>query len=340
MEIKNIFRAGLLISFSLFCSIQSCKKPDKKNTDEVSVLEKACIVCEGNFQWGNARLDVLDIKKGTLENDAFKSANGRPLGDVFQSIYAPKDENNLYLVINNSGKIEVVNKNTLKSITTITGLNSPRYMTKTSAGEYWITDIYSGKITVLNANYQLLKTIQINGWAEQIIQIDQWVYVAAVTSGKVMIFDVDGTIKDSLDAGKGCSWLAKGKNNQLISLSSDAGKSKLITWNLTTRKLEKSIDLMYGSSKLAIKEGSDTLFFIGKGVQYFLLNENNENTYTIAGTNGINWYGLGVSPWGGYVLASDAKDYISEGEVHLLHPQMGDIAKFKSGIIPSDILFP
>src|SRR6478752_3181460 len=63
------------------------------------------IVNEGNFNSGNAGLTYLDLANDKLYEDLFQSANGRKLGDVFQSVNMLNGK--AYLVVNNSQKIEV-----------------------------------------------------------------------------------------------------------------------------------------------------------------------------------------------------------------------------------------
>ena len=58
--------------------------------------------------------------------NSFLKCNGRPLGDVPNSMII--NGYLAYIVVNNSGKIEVINRNSLESVATINGLISPRNM--------------------------------------------------------------------------------------------------------------------------------------------------------------------------------------------------------------------
>lgn len=84
---------------------------------------------EGNFTYGNASLCYYDITDSQLvtdpdgDNDIFLSANGIPLGDVAQSVTAYG--NTVYVVVNNSGVIFAIDRNTAKITGTIRGLTSP-----------------------------------------------------------------------------------------------------------------------------------------------------------------------------------------------------------------------
>ena len=59
---------------------------------------------EGNFQLGNASVDVFDKTTGSISRSVFQSSNDRPLGDIAQSMLIDADTG--YIVINNSGKVE------------------------------------------------------------------------------------------------------------------------------------------------------------------------------------------------------------------------------------------
>jgi len=65
------------------------------------------ILNEGAFGQGNASISTFNPAARELQNNVFASRNApRVLGDVLQS--AIQHENRLYLVVNNSKKIEVV----------------------------------------------------------------------------------------------------------------------------------------------------------------------------------------------------------------------------------------
>src|SRR5690606_20998621 len=63
---------------------------------------------------------------GVLQNNVYENINGELLGDTAQCLYA--DEDRLFIVLNGSGTIEVVDRYTLEKIGTVsTGLSNPRY---------------------------------------------------------------------------------------------------------------------------------------------------------------------------------------------------------------------
>src|SRR6478609_285942 len=89
--------AALLFIFS------SCKRePEEPIPVQQSYIGGVYVVCEGNYGSGNSTISFYN--KGTVANDIFKAANGRPIGDQAQSITIYKDK--AYVLVQNSGKIE------------------------------------------------------------------------------------------------------------------------------------------------------------------------------------------------------------------------------------------
>ena len=148
------------------------------------------IANEGGFTLGQASLSFLDIVEDTLYNNVFEAINGRPLGDVLQSVNYYKGK--AYLIINNSRKIEVVDSITFQSLTTITDLNSPRELIGFQ-NKLFITDLYSNQITVLDAsNYELIDEIETGGWNSKMLIYKNQLFV---TQQQIFSNNVPGNLK-------------------------------------------------------------------------------------------------------------------------------------------------
>ncbi len=83
-----------------------------KNLNEV----RAIVVSEGQFGYGTSSLTSLSYD-GDVEQDLFRRINNRPMGDVAQSM--ARIGNNLYVALNNSRKLEVMDANTFQSVETM-----------------------------------------------------------------------------------------------------------------------------------------------------------------------------------------------------------------------------
>ena len=106
MKLKYL---ALLLALTIF----SCKK-DSETTPSTSFLASPggmYISNEGVFQSGNASLSFFNPATHMVINNVFQSANSESIGDICQSMTLIN--NKLYVVVNNSGKIEVCNPFTL-----------------------------------------------------------------------------------------------------------------------------------------------------------------------------------------------------------------------------------
>ena len=87
------------------------------NETPIAGSQRVVVLNEGNFMFGNGSVSVIDNSIEQVSNEAFKQANGYPLGDVPQSLMVHDSLG--YIIVNNSGKIEVVDWADFKSVKTI-----------------------------------------------------------------------------------------------------------------------------------------------------------------------------------------------------------------------------
>ena len=105
----------------------ACMEWDYGSREPVSTVEGGLfVVCEGNFQYGNASLTFYDPASRRVENDCFLRANGFKLGDVGQSMTLRDGIG--WIVVNTSKVIFAVDAATLREVGRITGLTSPRHI--------------------------------------------------------------------------------------------------------------------------------------------------------------------------------------------------------------------
>lgn len=151
-------RILLIIYPLLLISLSSCDK-DIAYTDQDVDKEgdyRAIIVNEGQFGYGTASLTTLS-HNGVSTQDVFRKVNGRPMGDVAQSMTLIG--NNLYVPLNNSRKIEVFDKTTFKSVETISIDQDviPMYVQHLGGDSIAVTDQMwrnsSSKLMIIDINH-------------------------------------------------------------------------------------------------------------------------------------------------------------------------------------------
>lgn len=302
------------------------------------------VLNEGNFQWGNASTTLIDISSGNVTQNWFEKVNDRPLGDVLQSAFM---DGELFLVVNNSQKIERMADAVSKATSPITGLQSPRFIIKSNHG-YFVSDLYANKLYKINSTFQIQSEIPMNGWGEEMLCDDgETVFVCNVSSGYLMKLNAaTGVFSDSVMLGDYPKSIVSDSQNRLWVLCEGSiypNESAGSLWCLDASDLSviysKTFELNEHPSRLTIqKEGADTLYFLKNGIFKMPLSnlEVPQNAFINQGAH--LFYGLGVDLKGN-IWVSDARDYVQQGDVYH-YDCSGNLKKeYKAGIIPSGFVF-
>lgn len=348
-NLKQITKVSLMaLSAVLVLFLNACKKEDSNptpGTPSSGSFKGVFIINEGNFQKGNATVDFYDPSKKELTESVFsKNNNNLPLGDIFQSMV--KVDNKFYLVVNNSGKIEIVNATDFKTTASIKNLGSPRYLQPLSATgnkKAYVTDFFSGEISIIDlSTYSKTGTISLPGWNEHMVDGGAGVLVSSPGNNKVYTINTTSNmVTDSLSVSGFIQGMVKDKNGKawVLTDSSGANPAKLYLINPNTAKTERVLEMPagVGATKLAINGAGDMLYYINSiGVFDLPITSN-----LITGTSLRNgyYYGMGIDPNDGNIYLSDPIDYNQKGNVIRFDPNKGDTVKFKAGVIPGGFYF-
>jgi YVTN family beta-propeller protein len=228
----------LLAAFGLLLVFTAC---DDNSTDPPVTPQTPrglYILNEGNFQRGNATLSFYIPDSLVVYNDLFQAENGRPLGDVGNSITL--HDGLAYLVINNSHKIEVINASTYKSVRTITSPAgaSPRQIAFAENGYGFISNLFDNSVSVYNPSTGTLE-------------------------GRIVV----GANPDGIDAA----------GNVLVVANSGFGSGNTVSLiDADTRQVVKNISVGdYPSSVLALSEYAAAVICTG---DYGDFNDPNDDT--------------------------------------------------------------
>lgn len=134
--------------------LAACNKDEEETTNTGTANAGAYrtgvfMVNEGNFGANNASISYIQ-SDGSVQEDVFLDVNGRNLGDVLQS--ATWANGRVYAVLNNSGKVEVMNASTFSSVGVITGVDYPRYVVSNSTNFYISNGAMAGEVKVGSAS--------------------------------------------------------------------------------------------------------------------------------------------------------------------------------------------
>jgi len=368
---RHLFRSSFssLVVFLLFLIVAallfSCnKEPIRQITDppdppppndSSSYSDGFFIVNEGNFNWGNASVTFVNEQNGTVEQEVFKNVNSRQLGDVAQSMKIFNDR--VFIVVNNSSRIEVVDLKTFASIKTIEGFNSPRYIEFIDSNKAYVTNIY-GDISVVDLNsLTITKTIKTPEWTEGMVRYQQYMFVTCIGSfyepsskrkAKLLIIDSkEDKIIDSIQTGKEPLGIVIDKKLKLWVLCSGGWDGfeppVLIRINPDLRQVEKAFTFTSTTdipSRLNINPAGDTLYFLNNGIYQMPVTAAEMPATPFISAEGKLFYGLAIHSIDGTIYASDAIDYVQNGVAFQFSSSSGiQLDTWATGRIPGSFCF-
>lgn len=175
---KKLFYYLSTIVAVLLISCSDENSPDIIIPEEIKAV---LILNEGDYDDNNSTLSLYDITSGTYTRDIFRPANTRKLGALANdmTLYGSK----LYIAVNLSGTIEVVNPSTGKSIKQINLKNDdinkePRFITSYE-GKIYVTSTADNTVTRIDTttlNVEASVTVGMD--PEEIVASNGKLYVA------------------------------------------------------------------------------------------------------------------------------------------------------------------
>ncbi|MBN2682778.1 MAG: hypothetical protein JXR58_09745 [Bacteroidales bacterium] len=356
LKIKFRLIIKLLFVTLILSSIYSCKK-EKPDPIQTYKKQDGVFICnEGNFTFGNATLSFFDPNKKEIFNQVFINANSFPVGDILQSVSV--FEKKAYLLVNNSGKILIINADDFTHQGTISGLVSPRYMVFVNSEKAFVSDLYSKSISIINpTTLEITGNINIGCSSEQMIIIDDYLYVTSWSyNNKLFKININNhSITDSLDLQMQPNSLVKDKNNKLWVLcdggiDGQAGLSKINPANMDIEKNFLFSGTQNSPTELKINGSGDSLFYInsswntsqsisGNGICIMSIEDESLPTSTIIPEQNRLFFALGIDPISSIVYISDAKDFMQKGWIFRYKPSGEIIDSFKVDIVPGDFCF-
>ena len=342
----------ILIMLMLVLPAVSCERimnnPRTEDPEESFIAgEGVFIMNEGNFTWGNGSVSYFSYDSIKIHNDVFFKVNGRPLGDVPNSMSIYNDY--AYIVVNNSGKVEVVKRNSLESVTTITGLNSPRNIAIISNSKAYVSSLYSDSLTIIDLTTNSVSGyINIRRTSEAIAVTGNSAFVSSWYGGdEIMVIntEVDKVI-DSVKVGREPESIVIDKNYILWVLCNGGwareNNAELVGINTQTHSVMKRhifSSILDSPSSLIINGGGDTLFFLEKGIRRMDIEAVQIPSEPFIEEKDHLFYKLGVNPVNGDIFVTDAVDYQQRGYIYMYNNKGEYLRSCQAGIIPGSLCF-
>lgn len=330
----------LLVPILAAVTLYSCSNTDDNTTPtnpDEKYLSGYFILNEGNYGDTNASVSHLSADLNTVTNDIFKTSNRtKTLGDVAQNLVGHGDF--VFIIVNNSNTIEVVNKKTFKSVYTITEkLNSPRYAVIKN-NKLYVTSLKDASVNVYDTKtYAFIKAIELNSTAENIVATNDYIYAANnAYSGKLIEIIDPKTDTNTVDIefDNGINGITT-SGQFVYALEAGATESKI--WKLEGTTKSTSVDLSEGNARYLVADGNNLYYTLGAGIF------KTSNALTAAGTklfdvkqaeDGFSvLYGFNVL--NGNIFISDVKGFKDTGVVTIYKEDGTIIKEHKTGLGPN-----
>ena len=378
MRIK--ITSKLLLFMLLAFAVTGCRKEVKVAPEEVTntlfpaepnaSVKGLYLVNEGNMYMNKASLDYVDFNTGSYRKNIYGQANPevtKGLGDVGNDVgvYGSK----LYVVVNGSNKVEVLNVKTGKRIQQIDILNC-RYITFSKGKAY--VSAYLGQIgdpkapngivaEIDTSSLKETKRVEVGRQPEEMAVVGTSLYVA--NSGGYTPGNYESTISViNLETFKETKRIPVAIN--LHRLKADRYgdlyvtsrgdyldvPSKLYVINTQTDQVKKVFDIAAGNividDDLAYIYSSSFSITTGKStISYDMINVKDEvllsRKFILDGTEkSIKVpYGLAVHPITKDVFVTDATDYVTPGVLYCFDPAGKKKWSVETGDIPAQFAF-
>lgn len=350
MKCFKLFLVALSCSFFLV----SCSKEELPSFPSNGGYDNGFfVVNEGNATAGSVSFVKSDFSAVANQIFAAENPSESGLGGYLQSIFFDGEK---AFIISGSNKITVVNRNTFKVLGSIeSGLSNPRYgvvvngkayvtNSKTFSYENAVTGNTDDYIAIINlSTLQVESTIEMNALADKILFLNNKIYVTSTLYNEgnslKIINPSNNTIEKTLVFGNSPNSLEANNGKLYILCSSYTADSALVTVNLTTNEIENTIDLpsTLGNALNLNVENNQVYFTVGSKVFASPLTATTISDVPVFTSIATTLYGLTVKNSSIYI--TDAKDYVSAGQVYVYGTTGNLIYRINVGLNPNGIYF-
>ncbi len=306
----------------------------------------AFILNEGNYLSGNGSLSFYSLESEKIYDNLFSARNERPLGDI--PTFMAVDGNRAFIIVNNSGTVEVIDLNTMESLGTLSGIISPRQMVIHERKAY-VSSLMSDFIYIVDTdNLVVTGTVDIGCNSEALVIAGNRLFAANWSGGdKIAVVNLtDNTVETEINTGLEPESMVLDRNNRLWILCTGGYMNeeipRIMKINALTLAVEDELAFRTVSdnpSSLTVNSGGDTLYYIDEGVRRMTVTTAALPETAFISTGGRLFYKLAASPWNGMIMVTDAIDWQQKGDL-LIYNRNGILVDTEQcGIIPGFMRF-
>jgi hypothetical protein len=350
----------LLLPVAIFTAFLSCEKSENK-TEPDGYSQGVYIVNEGSFNASNGSISFFDPSRNLIINGIFEAANDRPLGDVVQSISVANDTT-AYIVVNASGKVEIVRLKDFKTSAPPVSVFYPRYFQQVSEEKGYLTaGSLEGWIYIFDLHKQdIVDSLRVGNGPETMVKLNEQVFVAnsggwGLDSTLSVIDITTDQVTSLFQVGKVPMDLAFDSENNVwvyckgyaeinfepyyIISETDALLQKVdpqtgnIIWQ---QAVGKAGDYTATPPKMAVSREGTKLFYLRPDGVYSLSTEAPALSASPLITG--SFYGIEVNPDDGNVYLFESS-FTGNGSLKIFDPMGNPVAQGTVGIAPNGAAF-
>ena len=348
------YKSMLIFAF-ISVGISACLK--KENAvcppTDGEVGQRMLILNEGLFQQNNASLTWANFSSGVVSQNYFELIAGRPLGDTGNDI--KRYGNKIYIVVNVSSTIEVIDATTLAPIEQIEMQNNgiakqPRSI-DFYGGKAFIS-CYDGYVDVLDTlSLSVVQRISVGSNPDPLRVAGDRVYVS--NSGGLNFPNYDSTVSvisaislteiKKINVGMNPGSIAVGGNGDVYVVSRGNFGSVPSRMNrITTSTDTKTESYSFNVNSLCEMNGDLLIFNTTGSSSLFVFNV---NLNSLENTNLIDFNGI-ITPYEvqyesavNRIYVFDANGYVNNGSVLEFTAAGGFLRELNAGLVPKRIVF-
>ena len=356
METKSVKRKitkSLIVGLIAFIPLSfiSCEEDDN---DQINI-DGIYVVNEGNMNKNNGSVTLINPDEQATVQNYFSNSNDRSLGDVVQDLSFYEDKG--FIVVNNSQKVEVVDKETFESVGVIQDLSYPRQFQGINDNKGYLTNGSSatgnnGSVFVIDiSNYSVIDTIEVGKGPESMIKHENNVYVTNMggfsADNSVSVIDTDNDkvtetikVKDiptdiARDANDNLWVFCKGLGSWQEGGPTNSHLVKINTSDNSTTAYDIGKVTSYGNYLIATGPDNESIYYTGTDGIYKM----EANASSVPETPIIETipYGLDVNPENGNIYSMESGD--GSGYAFRYDTDNNLIDSTKVGISPNAAVF-
>ncbi len=314
------------------------------------------VVNEGAFNAGNAELSYIDPEAGSASGSVYSASNpGSTLGDIAQ--HATLAFGRMFISVNNSRKLVVMEPGTHRSLRTITLARQPRSVCVVSPSKAYVTNMDSTVSIIDLVAGTEVDLLTVGSYPEGIVSAGDTVYVLNGGFGFGKSISVISTATDSVVRTIPTPWgpsygvvtsegllhvVCTGYENYADPL--DHAPGAIVTLNVLSGAIVDTLWLTGTAGKFALA-GDGTFFVLGAGMAsapaVWRISGGVHPAVQNPGISTGSYYGIGIDVVRTHLYLAVPGDFVSNGRVEVRNFSGSLVREYTSGIgvVPNGFVF-